>query len=105
MSPSVRAMYPSALVAMWTMTFRKPLRPELTEVVIEVLVQHDTPAASRNGAKDAACRPLSVRSAIRKARDQVTQAADVGLPRRWTRGQELGRALSLPFRPRHDVDR
>src|SRR2546426_126070 len=92
--------------------------PELPEVVIEVLVLQDTPAPSGNPAKDTTRWPLSGRSAITKAPNQVAQPGDVRLPRCWAdvtrlrdlirrfgdRGQELGRAPSLALGPRQHVN-
>src|SRR3989442_4629533 len=69
-----------------------------------MLVLQDPPAASGNAAKYTACWPLTRRSTISKAPNQATQPAHIRLPRRWTRGQKLRRALSLPFPPRHHVD-
>src|SRR6266581_826162 len=78
--------------------------PELPEVVIEVLVLHDTPAPSGNPAKDTTRWPLSGRSAITKAPNQVAQPGHVRLPRGWARGQELRRAPSLALGPRQHVN-
>src|SRR3989442_8686918 len=78
--------------------------PELPEVVIEVLVLHDTPAPSGNPAKDTTRWPLSSRPTITKTPNQVAQPRHVRLPRGWARGQELGRAPSLAFGPRQHVN-
>src|SRR5437879_13063174 len=72
--------------------------------MIEMLVLQAPPAPARNAHRDTPCWPLTRRSPISKAPNQGTQPAHVRLPRRWTRGQKLRRALSLPFRPRHDVN-
>src|SRR5207247_10180387 len=74
------------------------------EVVIEVLILHDTPAPSGNPAKDTTRGPLSGRAAVPKAPNQVAQPSHVRLPRGWARGQKLGRAPSLALGPRHHAD-
>src|SRR5207249_614829 len=79
--------------------------PELAQMMIKMLVQHHAPASPGNSAKDTAGWPLRRRSAISKAANQVAQASDVCLPGRRARGEKLGRAPSLPFRPGNDVDR
>src|SRR2546427_8146434 len=70
----------------------------------ELLVLKAPPAPAEKAPKTPARGPHPRRSPISKAPNQGTQPAHVRLPRRWTRGQKLRRALSLPFRPRHDVD-
>src|SRR2546426_7605027 len=77
----------------------------LAQMMIKMLVQHHAPASPGNSAKDTARWPLRRRSPISKAANQVAQASDVCLPGRWARGEKLGRAPTLPFGPRHDVDR
>src|SRR5881296_1827403 len=73
-------------------------------MMIKMLVQHHAPASPGNSAKDAARWPRRRGSPIGEAANQVAQATEVCLPGRWARGEKLGRAPSLPFGPRHDVD-
>src|SRR5437867_260052 len=78
--------------------------PELTQVVIKMLVLHHAPARSRNTPEDSARRPGGRRSSRPKPLNQIPQPPDVRRPRRRARGEKLRWTLALPFRPRHHMN-
>src|SRR5712691_3966674 len=70
-----------------------------------MLVLHDTPARAGNGSKDPAGRPCCGGPTRPEALNELAQSTNVGRPRGRTRREEFRRAFSLPFRPRHDMNR
>src|SRR5262245_19630968 len=81
-----------------------PSDSELTQVVIEMFVVQNAPALSGDAAERAAHRPVGVGTARGAAADQTRQVRHVVVPGGGADREELGRALRLPLRPRHDVD-
>src|SRR2546427_6008409 len=78
---------------------------ELTQMMVEMLVQHHAPAGARNASKNPTRWPGGGWPARRNALHEIPQPIHIRRPRGRTGREKLRWTLPFSSRPRHGVNR